>query len=91
MPTPYAANYDSGEKRVAYPLGYHPGQANQSLKYVRSEIGGGDFAEDELRVYFGPNADYYIAAWQAETSRDGRKRINWAAFFFSTPWLLRAL
>lgn len=62
--------------------------ANGSWKYVRSEMGDARFSEDELRVYFGPNADYYIAAWHAENSGDGRTRLNWTAFFFSTPWLL---
>ena len=41
-----------------------------------------DPTDDELRAYFGPRADYYIAQWRG-TARRG---YNWAAFLFGGLW-----
>lgn len=47
-----------------------------------------DFTEEELRAYFGPNADYYVAACRTLNQSAGRTRFNWAAFFLASCWFL---
>src|SRR5262245_55809227 len=44
--------------------------------------------EQELRAFVGPDAGYYLRAWQpALSGQGGPGRFNVAAFFFSGLWL----
>lgn len=45
-------------------------------------------AEQDLRAFFGRNADYYLERWrQSEVSGRGDGKFNWAAFLLSGFWL----
>jgi len=43
--------------------------------------------EEMLRAYVGPNADHYIARWQAMAATGSPRSWNWAAFLLSMFWL----
>lgn len=47
-------------------------------------------AEEDVRAFVGPNADYYLQAWSAVDPNGGLQalRWNWPAFFLNVLWLL---
>jgi hypothetical protein len=47
-----------------------------------------DQAEQEIRAFAGPRADYYLEKWRLALARTGNATgFNWAAFFLSGLWL----
>ena len=47
---------------------------------------GGE-AEQELRAYIGPNADYFLVKWRQSDATNKPNSWNWAAFFLTVFWL----
>lgn len=47
------------------------------------------FDRNDLHVFVGKNTGYYFGKWESLLSGSaGWAGFNWAAFFFSIPWLL---
>ena len=46
------------------------------------------FKDEEMRVFIGPNADYYLAQFKRLNQAGTKKSWNWAAFFGQGPWLI---
>lgn len=47
----------------------------------------GDATEDELRVFVGRRAGYYLKKWRRALAGQGGAGFNWAAFLFTGFWL----
>jgi hypothetical protein len=44
--------------------------------------------EDELRAFFGDNAEYYLTSWAKKAEHGWWAGFNWAAFLFFLMWCL---
>ena len=47
----------------------------------------GQFDEQLMRTFVGPNADYYLGKWRAMEAQNKAFSWNWAAFLLSIYWL----
>jgi Protein of unknown function (DUF2628)/zinc-ribbon domain len=45
-------------------------------------------ADEAIRAYVGPRADYYLAQWTASANRPWGLSWNWAAFFGGLLWMV---
>ena len=63
------------------------GRRNQNQQ-VRAFVTRENVSEDSLlRTFIGPNADKFLQLHEKRQVRKRAWRFNWAAFFFTLPWL----